>query len=70
MSPEVLNLNYTEKCDIWSVGIVAYEILSKLRPFDNFSGDNENIFNQIKYGSFEFDGALFRSRPGPSSSSV
>lgn len=41
IAPEVFNLDYSEKCDIWSVGIVTYEILSKNRPFDNYSNDHQ-----------------------------
>ena len=44
MAPEVLNSSYTEKCDIWSIGILAYELLSKMRPFDNFSNEYQDIF--------------------------
>ena len=44
VAPEVIALNYSEKCDIWSVGILAYECLSKLRPFDSFTEEHEEIY--------------------------
>lgn len=33
MSPQVLDGNYDEKCDLWSVGVVSYLLLSGERPF-------------------------------------
>jgi calcium-dependent protein kinase len=27
IAPEVLNKRYNEKCDIWSVGVIAYTLL-------------------------------------------
>jgi len=27
MAPEVLKRNYTEKCDLWSVGVITYAMM-------------------------------------------
>ena len=60
LAPEVLDLRYTEKCDIWSVGVLAYELMSKNRPFDNASKDYQDIFDQIKACNYKFEGSGFR----------
>lgn len=39
LAPEVLNQSYSEKCDIWAIGIIAYLLFSQGQyPFE---GSNE-----------------------------
>jgi len=33
LAPEVLNQNYGQKCDLWSLGVLMYFILSNSFPF-------------------------------------
>ena len=34
MAPEMLNESYNQNIDIWGVGVMMYELLSKNLPFD------------------------------------
>lgn len=45
IAPEVLQGQYTQKCDIWSIGIILYTILSGSPPFTGSS--NSEIYENI-----------------------
>ena len=53
ISPEVLskNRNYSEKCDVWSCGIIMYILLTGLPPFNGES--DEEIIRKIMNGKFD-----------------
>jgi calcium/calmodulin-dependent protein kinase I len=54
VAPEVLKLiSYGKECDYWSVGVVAFILLSGSPPF--YEEDNFELFEKIKNCDYEFD---------------
>ncbi|KAJ3447706.1 serine/threonine-protein kinase fhke-related [Anaeramoeba flamelloides] len=54
IAPEVVQGNgYTKSCDLWSAGVVLYNMLSGLSPFDGNRGDMP-LLQQILQGKFYF----------------
>lgn len=52
MAPEVIEGAYDETCDMWSIGVITYCLLSGYPPFN---GDTDlELFNRIKTCDFEF----------------
>ena len=52
VAPEILEGNYTEKCDVWSAGVILYIFLSGDPPFN---GPNDTaIYNKIVQMKFSF----------------
>lgn len=51
MAPEVFEgSNYTEKCDIFSWGIILWEVLSRRKPFDEIGGPAFRIMWAVHIG--------------------
>ena len=58
VAPEILEgEGYSEKCDIWSTGVVLFMLLSGQAPFDGKS--DEEIETRIFIGEFSFAGELW-----------
>eukprot|EP00403_Amphidinium_massartii_P015815 CAMPEP_0178424636 /NCGR_PEP_ID=MMETSP0689_2-20121128/28311_1 /TAXON_ID=160604 /ORGANISM="Amphidinium massartii, Strain CS-259" /LENGTH=564 /DNA_ID=CAMNT_0020046277 /DNA_START=47 /DNA_END=1737 /DNA_ORIENTATION=- len=49
VAPEVLRKSYTNKCDLWSVGVIAFILLSGYMPF---SGSESNQTMNILAGKY------------------
>lgn len=52
VAPEVIDKNYDEKCDVWSLGIMLYAMLCGFPPF--LGETNEEIFGKIKNNKVSF----------------
>jgi len=57
IAPEILNLNYTEKCDIWSCGVILYILLSGTPPFPG--RDDKEILRKVKLGRYNFEDTVW-----------
>ena len=53
MSPEVLDGKYDLRCDLWSLGVITFMLLSGQAPFN---GKNDNdLIKKIKSTDYDFD---------------
>lgn len=48
VAPEVINESYTEKCDVWSCGMIAHLLLTKQLPFDLMEMEEEDILITLR----------------------
>ncbi len=53
IAPEVLDKNYDEKCDIWSLGVILYIMLCGEPPFND--SHDELIMKKVKKGVFSMN---------------
>lgn len=58
MAPEVLEGEYNYKCDIWSMGVLMYVLVSGYLPFQGES--RHEVFNKISTGKYHFNHKEFQ----------
>ena len=52
MAPQVLMGKYDSKCDMWSMGVLLYLLMSGYLPFED--NTESKLFNKIRYGLYDF----------------
>jgi serine/threonine protein kinase len=52
VAPEIIKGKYGRECDLWSIGVIVYFLLTQEMPFDGQS--NDQIFSKIVSGKFYY----------------
>ncbi|CAH1800245.1 unnamed protein product, partial [Owenia fusiformis] len=60
MSPEIIdNKTYSQQCDVWAMGVIAFMLLVGSPPFK--SKDEDSLYELIKKGDMDFSSPLWAS---------
>ncbi|XP_053139508.1 serine/threonine-protein kinase 33 isoform X2 [Hemicordylus capensis] len=60
MAPEVIGAHdYSQQCDVWSIGVIMYMLLCGDPPF--MAGSEEKLFEAIKKGDLHFKHSIWES---------
>ena len=51
MAPEIYDRNYGSKCDIWSIGVIAFILLTGQVPF---KGNDFNVMLKVRRANYNF----------------
>ncbi|EMP38296.1 Serine/threonine-protein kinase 33 [Chelonia mydas] len=59
MAPEVISAHdYSQQCDVWSIGVIMYMLLCGDPPF--IASSEENLFELIKKGELHFNNPIWQ----------
>jgi len=61
MAPEVMTGKYDEKCDVWSLGVICYMVLTGTPPF--YGENNEEIKQKILKGTPNYKTGAWKNIP-------
>lgn len=59
MAPEVIKGNYDQKCDVWSMGVITFMLLSSALPF--FGDTTKEVCDKILGGKWKFRGKRWKA---------
>lgn len=57
VDPSVLEGSYTQECDMWSIGVIAYMLLSGRPPF--YGNTDDETLARVRAGRFTFPASAF-----------
>lgn len=57
IAPEVFEKNYSEKCDVWSCGVILYLMIAGRPPFDG--NDSSQVIQCIQAGKFDLESEIW-----------
>ena len=60
IAPEVLTTSYDEKCDIWSIGVIMFILISGKPPFEG--RDDKEILKKVKKGEVILTGVEWKKK--------
>ena len=60
MAPEVINKYYNKQCDVWSLGVMLYVLLSGSAPF--MGSTNEEIIKKTLKENVVFEKKVWQNR--------
>mmetsp|Transcript_34563 Transcript_34563/g.83468 ORF Transcript_34563/g.83468 Transcript_34563/m.83468 type:complete len:858 (-) Transcript_34563:103-2676(-) len=58
MAPEVIKGDYDQQCDVWSIGIIAFMLLSSSLPF--YGKTRAHVVRRILQGKYAFKGRRWK----------
>jgi calcium-dependent protein kinase len=57
LAPEIIEGSYDERCDIWSLGVILYILVTAVPPFDG--EDDKEIISQVKKLKYDINSKFF-----------